>query len=185
MRRIARNIWALLVVLVWAASALSQTAGIGWPEAVGRLAEERSRAQLCVASIKKHGNQQQIAQGELVYGTAKANFDGVIVGLVIALAEGGNPGSLSSLDARLTDGATGLGQFCKSVSDLVPNVSGEKDVLAEAIKAAIEPAINALSEGVAALYNNHRKDDALTRQTIQTQLEAAKWPDFGEVKVVQ
>ena len=42
-----------------------------------------------------------------------------------------------------------------------------------------------ISEGVAALYNNHRKDKALTRQTIQTQLEAAKWPDFGEVKAAR
>ena len=46
------------------------------------------------------------------------------------------------------------------------------------VNAAVEPVIKALSEAVAALYNNHRKDDALTRQTIQTQLEAAKWPDF-------
>ena len=42
--------------------------------------------------------------------------------------------------------------------------------------------INSLSEGVSALYNNHRRDDALTRETIMTQLEAAKWPDFAEVK---
>ena len=53
------------------------------------------------------------------------------------------------------------------------------------VKAAVEPVINALSEGVAALYNNHRKDDTLTRQTIQTQFEAAKWPDFGKVPPVQ
>jgi hypothetical protein len=42
--------------------------------------------------------------------------------------------------------------------------------------------IDALSEGVAAIYNNHRKDDALAIETIKTQLEAVKWPNFAEVK---
>jgi hypothetical protein len=170
---------------LWTAPALGQAAGVGWPEAVSRLAEERSRAGLCVAALKRHGNREQIAQGQLAYGTAKADFDGVIAGLVTALAEGGNPESLPSLDAKLAHGATGLGQFCKSVRDIVPNVSGQKGVLDKIVEVAIEPVIKALSEGVAALYNNHRKDDLLTRQTIQTQLEAAKWPDFGKVEATQ
>jgi hypothetical protein len=185
MTRGAMRAWPLLVLLVWAAPALGQATGIGWPEAVSRLAEERSKAELCVASLKRYGNQEQISHGRLTYGSAKANFDGVIAGLVTALGEGGNPESLPSLDAKLADGATGLGQFCKSVSDLVPNASGQKGVLDAMVKAAVEPVVNALSEGVAALYNNHRKDDALTRQTIQTQLEAAKWPDFGKVEAAQ
>jgi hypothetical protein len=185
MRLGAARVWPLLVSLVWAAPTLGQTAGIGWPEAVSRLAEERSRAELCIVSLKRYGNQQQIDQGRLAYGTAKANFDGVIAGLIIALGESGNPESLPGLDAKLAQGATGLGQFCKSVSDLVPNSSGQKGVLDEMVKAAVEPVVKALSAGVATLYNNHRKDDALTKQTIQTQLEAAKWPDFAEVKAAQ
>jgi hypothetical protein len=58
-------------------------------------------------------------------------------------------------------------------------------VVTDIAKGAIEPVIKALSAGVAALYNNHRKDKALTRRTIQTQLKAAKWLDFGEVKAAQ
>jgi hypothetical protein len=185
MRRIAWHIWAVFVLLVCAAPALGQARGIGWPDAVSRLAEERSKAEICVMSLNRYGNQDQIAQGRLAYGTAKADFDGVIAGLITVLAEGEKPESLPSLDAKLADGATGLGQFCKSVSDLVPNASGQKGVLDAMVKAAVEPVINALSEGVAALYNNHRKDDALTRQTIQTQLEAAKWPDFAKVEAAQ
>jgi hypothetical protein len=175
----------LLVSLVWAVPTLGQAAGIGWPEAVSRLAEERSKAELCIASLKRYGKPEQIEQRRLAYGTAKADFDGVISGLIIALGEGEKPESLPNLDAKLAHGATGLGQFCKSVSDLVPNSSGQKGVLDEMVKAAVEPVVKALSDGVATLYNNHRKDDALTRQTIQTQLEAAKWPDFGEVKAAQ
>jgi hypothetical protein len=67
----------------------------------------------------------------------------------------------------------------------MPNTSGHKGIFDEMVRAAIEPMIGALSEGVAALYNNYRRDDALTRQTIQTQLEAAKWPQFGKVEAAQ
>jgi len=173
-----KHVWAVVVWLMCAAPVLGQTAAINWPDAVSRLAEERTKAEVCVTSLKKYGNEGQKAQGRLAYGVAKANFDGVIAGLITALGEGGNPESLLSLDTRLAQGATGLEQFCKSVSDLVPNASGQKGLLDAMVKAAVEPVIKALSEAVAALYNNHRKDDALTRQTIQTQLEAAKWPDF-------
>jgi hypothetical protein len=48
-----------------------------------------------------------------------------------------------------------------------------------------EQLLKMLSEGVSALYNNHRSDDALTRRTIQTQLEAARWPAFSEVQAAQ
>jgi hypothetical protein len=62
---------------------------------------------------------------------------------------------------------------------------GNKDILTDITKAAIEPLLKMLSDGVSALYNNYRTDDALTRRTIQTQLEAAKWPAFSEVKAAQ
>jgi hypothetical protein len=121
----------------------------------------------------------------LAYGEAKANFDGVISGLITALSEGGNPKSLPSLETDLEHGASDLGKFCKTVNDLLPSSSGQKDVIADIVKDAIQPVIDALSEGVAALYNNHRKDDALTIETIKTQLEAAKWPNFAEVKAAK
>jgi hypothetical protein len=156
MRRIALRVRALPVLLGWAAPVLGQTAHIGWPEAVSRLAEERSKAEICVASLKGHGSQEQIAQGRLAYGTAKADFDGVIAGLITALAEGENPKSLPTLDAKLTKGATSLGQFCKSANDLVPKGSGQKGVLDDLVKAAVGPVIKALSDGVAALYTDHR-----------------------------
>jgi hypothetical protein len=175
----------MIALLVWAAPAPGRAGGIGWPEAVSRLAEQRSNAVFCVASLKRHGNDDQISRGQLIYGPAKANFDGVIAGLVTALAEGGNPEGLPSLDAKLERSASGLAQLCKTAADLAPSASGQKGVLNEIVKAAVEPVVKALSDGVATLYTDHRKDDSLTRETIQTQLEAAKWPDFGTVDSAQ
>jgi hypothetical protein len=184
-----RHILTAFALLISMAPGISR-ADIGWPEAVARLAGERSNAETCARLLKGYGDQQQIsrdqlAYGELAYGEAKAKFDGVIAGLITALTVGGAPKSLPSLETDLEHGATSLGNFCKMVNDLVPKTSGRKDVVADIAKAAIQPVIDALKEGVAALYNNYRKDQALTRETIKTQLEAAKWPNFAEVKAVE
>ena len=163
----------------------SHASEIGWPEAVSRLAGERSKAETCGGALKTYGNPQQLAQGQLAYGIAKADYDAVIAGLLTALTEGGSPKSLSSLDAALEDGASNLAKFCGSVGNLLTGDAGQKGVLVDLVKGAIEPAVQALSQAVAAIYNNHRKDNALTRETIKTQLEAAKWPNFAELKATK
>jgi hypothetical protein len=179
----ARCVGSLVILLV---SAVTGHAGsISWPEAVGRLAGERSNAEICVAVLKKYGNPEQVSRGQLSYGTAKADFDGVITGLIAALAEGGNPGSLPTLQGDLERGASALKAFCKAAEDLASATPGEKSVLMDMLKGAVEQLVNPLSQGVAAIYNDHRNDKAATRLTIRTQLEAAKWPDFGEVKAAQ
>lgn len=185
MKRGAVHVWTLLVLLVPAEFAISQPAGVAWPEAVARLAGERAKAETCVALLKGHGDQAQISRGQLVYVTAKADTDAVIAGLVIALAQDATPENLPSLEGKLARGASGLWEFCKTVNDLLPSTAGQKNVFVDIAKATIEPLVKSLIEGITALYNNHRKDDALTRLTIQTQLEAAKWPDFGKVQAAQ
>ena len=178
-------IWTPLALLILAGPAICQAVDIGWPEAMGRLAAERTRAEICVALLKGHGNEAQITRGQLDYSKAKADFDGVIAGLVTALAERGTPESLPTLNVALERGASGLEEFCKSVSDLLPNTSGQKNVLVDIAKVAIEPLVKSLSGAVSALYNNRRQDDVLTRRTIQTQLEAARWPDFAKVDAMK
>ena len=180
-----RYIWITFALLISIAPGVSRPADIGWPEAVGRLAGERTKAETCTALLKGYADQQQSSRGQLVYGEAKANFDAVIAELITALTEGGKPKSLPSLETDLEHGATSLGNFCTMVSDLLPSTSGRKDVLSDIAKGAVEPLIKALSEGVATIYNNSGKQAALTRETIKTQLEATKWPSFAEVKAAK
>jgi hypothetical protein len=174
-----------LALLVLADSAVSQPATISWPEAVAQLAGERAKAETCVALMKKYGDDAQIARGQLTYTTAKADSDAVIAGLITALSAGQAPVSLPSLQTKLNSGVSGLVEFCRTVSNLLPSTGGQKDVVTDIAKVTIGPLLAMLSDGVSALYNNHRTDDALTRRTIQTQLEAARWPTFSEVKVAQ
>jgi hypothetical protein len=175
----------LLALLALMGSAISQPATISWPEAVAQLAGERAKAETCVALMKKYGDGAQIARAQLTYTTAKADSDAVIAGLITVLSAGQAPASLSSLQTKLSSGVSGLIEFCGTVSNLLPNTAGQKNVVLDIAQVTIGPLLQMLSDGVSALYNNHRTDDALTRRTIQTQLEAARWPAFSEVKAAQ
>jgi len=161
-------------------------ATMSWPEAVGQIAGQRTKAETCVALMKRYGNDTQIARGQLTYANAKADFDAVIAGLIAALSAGQTPASLPSLQAKLTSGVSALLAFSNMVSNLLPDTRGQKGVMEELAKIIpIEPLLKMLSEGVSALYSNHRNDDTLTRRTIQTQLEAARWATFSEIKAAQ
>ena len=176
---------ALLALLVLTGSAIGQPAAISWPEAAARLAGERAKAETCVALMKKYGDDAQVARAQLTYTDAKADFDGVIAGLITALSTGRAPESVESLQGKLGNGVSKLVDLCKMASDLVPNTSGQKTILLNIAVIAVAPLLKMLSDAVSTLYSNYRTDDALTRKTIQTQLEAARWPAFSEVKAAQ
>ena len=71
-------------------------------------------AETCVALLKKYGNDTARDRGSLAYGQAKAEYDGVIGGLVVALARKGQPGSLSDLQAQLQRGFELRDALCRS-----------------------------------------------------------------------
>jgi hypothetical protein len=181
----ARVFATLFGLVLLTGSAVGQPTEVTWPDAVAQLAGERAKAETCVSLLKKHGDDAQMARGQLVYADAKADSDAVIAGLITALSAGQAPASLSSLQTKLSSGISGLVEFCGTVAKLVPNTAGQKNIVTDIGKIAIEPLLKMLSDGVSALYNNHRADDALTRKTIQTQLEAARWPAFYDVKAAQ
>ncbi|HEX8166076.1 MAG TPA: hypothetical protein VF601_09845 [Beijerinckiaceae bacterium] len=179
MRRGAVQVCALLGLLAPMASGLGHADAIGWPEAVGRLVGDRSRAETCIALLKRHGNEAQVSRGQLAYAGAKADNDFVVSGLLTVLALDRTPVSLPELDTRLQRGTAALADFCRMVSEIIPAASGEKGLLIEFAKGAVA---QSLTGGFAGLYNSQPRNDELARRTIQTQLEAAKWPDFTEVK---
>jgi len=153
--------------------------GINWQEAVARLAQERTQAETCARLLKKHGAAAAVDRGALAYGEAKAEYDGVIAGLVVALAQKRQPASLADLEERLRRGFEKRDAFCRSVQALLPPAAaGEKGVIDGIVKGAIGPIIQAIQ----AIWMRYKDDDALTRQTIQTQLEATAWPDFAAVQ---
>ena len=102
--------WMALFVLGLAGPAPSAPAQtINWQEAVARLAQEREQAVTCAGLLKKHGDAAALDRGSLAYGKAKAEYDGVIAGLSVALAQRQRPASLGDLEERLGRGVAARG----------------------------------------------------------------------------
>jgi hypothetical protein len=168
--------WLTLLAVVVAGTPL-HAQDINWQEAVARLARERTQAETCASVFKKYGDPTAKERASVSYGEAKAEYDGIIAGLSVALARKEQPASLSDLQSRLQRGFDKRESFCKSALSLIPQDKGEKGVIVDIVSGAIGPLIQA----VQAIYFRAKDDDLLTRKTIQTQLEATSWPAFTSV----
>jgi hypothetical protein len=152
-----------------------------WADAVAQLAGARTKAETCVALLKKYGG-DQTAAGQLIYSDAKAGADAVIAGLIVVLSTGQNPARLTTLQVNLQSSVSGLFKLRDMVVELLPKTAGHRDITIDFLKGAIEQLLKPLSDAVSALYSNYRADNELMRKTITTQLEAARWQEFSEVE---
>jgi hypothetical protein len=159
--------------------AMVQAQTMRWPEAVALLAAERTRAETCGRLLKRHAgdNTAALSRGELAYAEAKAEMDAVIAGLTVVLAERGTPPQLPDLEARLTRGVQAREAFCRQVMALVPEDPGTRELLVPLLGTVLPP----LLEAAQTLYTGLKGQDNLTRQTIQTQLEATAWTPFADL----
>jgi hypothetical protein len=167
---------AFLAMLFLLAPALAQT-NLGWPETIELLAQERTQAETCVATLKSSSDKAAVATGRLTYGAAKSQSDGVIAGLTVALVQGGVPDALPTVLTSLGKAGTGLQEVCDAALKTA-STTGSKGLVEDILKAPIEPIVNAISSGVRALWTGHVEKDKLELETIKEQLDAAKWPDF-------
>jgi hypothetical protein len=171
--KIAAAFGAMVVLL---APALAQTS-VDWPETIELLAQQRTQAETCVATLKSSSDKAAVATGRLSYGAAKSQADGVIAGLTVALVQGGKPDALPMVLASLKKAGTGLQEVCDAAMKTA-SAAGSRGLVEDILKAPIEPIVNAISSGVSALWTGHVEKDKLELETIRGQLEAAKWPDF-------
>ena len=70
--------------------------------------------------LKKYGSKPAKDRGAVAYDEAKAEYDAVIAGLIVALAEGERPVSLPDLEARLQRGFEKRNWFCESARAVMP-----------------------------------------------------------------
>jgi hypothetical protein len=152
---------------------------LGWPEVIALLAKARTQATSCVQVLKLNGGKAVLAKAQLTYGMAAGEMDGVIAGLTVALVDGGNPDSLPTAQASLATAGRGLKEICDAaVKTIAPNTKGMWEEIA---KGPIEPLIKATSDGVGALWTRHVEKSRLELETKKSQLEASKWPRFGDI----
>jgi hypothetical protein len=172
--------WSLVTVLAVCIVSPVLAEGIGWQEAVARLAYERTMAETCVKALKAYGkgNEHAIQDGEIAYDKARAEYNGIIAGLIVTLARKANPPSLPDVEARMKRRFEAREAFCKSVQPLVPpDDPGQKGVIKDIVSGAVGPIVDAIK----AVWIRVRDDDALMRKVIENQLEATSWPSFASI----
>jgi hypothetical protein len=155
----------------------AEQASAGWPGMIELLAQQRTQAETCAGTLKSSSDTATVATGRLTYGAAKSQSDGVIAGLTVALAEGGQPDALPTALTSLKKAGQGLQEVC-SAALTVASAAGSRGLVDDILKAPIEPIVNAISSGVSALWTGHVEKDKLQLETIRGQLKDAKWPDF-------
>jgi hypothetical protein len=151
-----------------------------WQDAVAELAGERTKAATCVRLLKRNAKDDQamLDRGELSYGEAKGEMDAVIAGLITAVASHEEPASFSTLELRLNRGIELREAFCAEVRELLPPAeAGSKGVWDTLIGGMAGPGVELVKQ----LYEDYRDSGELTRRTIETQLEATRWPAFAAV----
>ncbi len=176
-----KRIFLIVSASVWIvpATLFAAQTTLGWPEVIALLAKARTQATTCVQVLKSGGDKVALASAQLTYGMAEGEMDGVIAGLTTALVDGGNPDSLPTARTSLDTAGKGLKEICDAaVKTISPNTKG---VWEEIANGAVEPLIKAISDGVGTLWTRHVEKDQLELETKKTQLEAAKWPRFGDI----
>ena len=170
---VAGSIWIV------PATVCTAQATLGWPEVIALLTKARTQATTCVEVVKFSGNTAALASARLTYGMAEGEMDGVIAGLTTALVEGGDPDRLPTVRTSLEASGKGLKEICDAaVKTITPNTKG---VWEEVAKGAVEPLFQTISDGVGALWTRHVEEGKLELETKKSQLEAAKWPKFGDI----
>ena len=172
------KIVALFAVMLFAVPPVAAQTSLGWPEMIDLLTQQRSQAEVCAQTLKSSSDKAALATGRLTYGTAKSQSDGVIAGLTVALVQGGEPDALPTALTSLRKAGEGLQEVCNAALT-VASAAGSRGLVEDILKAPVEPVVNAISSGLSALWTGHVEKDKLELETIEGQLEAAKWPDFG------
>jgi hypothetical protein len=116
-----------------------------------------------------------------LYGEAKAEMDGIIAGLSVALAEGHKQAALEDLPQRLEAAVTKREAFCREVAARIPpSPPGQRSVLSDVL--GLGKLVKELVEAGLAIWDRIAEPDKLRRDTIRAQLEATRWPDFADVQ---
>ena len=170
------SLLAALIATIPVAAA-GQPAPIGWPEAVARLAAERTRAMNCAARARTLDAATAERFGA-TYTEAKADIDGVIAGLAAVLTQGGGqPTALPDLEQQMAAGFAGRKRFCEEVLARLPPQEGDRSLVSELVSGVAEPLI----EAVVDLYKYGSETNRLRRDTIRAQVEATRWAAFADI----
>jgi hypothetical protein len=151
MRAVGKHLYLAASLSIVSLDPAAAQSTAGWPDTIDLLAHERSQADECVSLLKSAGNDSTIDHERTVYGQAKAASDGAIAGLEVALVQGYKPESLKGIHADLDAAGVGLQEVCDAAKKAASEASGTKGIVSDIVKAAVEPVVGAIKDGVSAV----------------------------------
>jgi hypothetical protein len=156
---------------------------INWQEAAGTLAEEKSFAEEDARLLKTEaaGNRAALLQGQRLYAEAKAASDGLIARLLAVLADDRDPAGADDLKQAAERAFVSRLAFSRQVADALPDLTGTKSVLLDALAKPAVDLVKGLIEGGIAVWKEYRRGNELRRATLRAQLEQHKWRAFTEL----
>jgi hypothetical protein len=156
---------------------------INWQAAAGTLAEEKSFAESDANLLKTEaaGDRAALLRGQQLYAEAKAASDGLIARLLTVLADDRDPADALDLKQAAERAFVSRLAFSRHVADALPDLTGTRSVLLDALAKPAVDLVKGLIEGGIAVWKEYRRGSELRRATLRAQLEQHRWRDFTEL----
>ena len=170
--KVASFLGALCFLAVCSGSATAEVNS--QQQAVTRLNSERNKIVKCAVKLKTHGDRAQREAGAEAYQNAKAKIDEVFRVLAANLTGGSGSVDAGALEDKIQASIRQRIDFCKKVEQLGPPTRQIfQDVYVDTLKPTME--------AVKWLLGRKTADES-ERKAINTQLEAAKWPEYSDIR---
>jgi hypothetical protein len=162
--------------------------GLAWPQAVERLAREKTLAEACASILKTFAEGLPMArvQGERLYARAQADMNGLVRLVIADLASQRSPADSPELRHLLEAVPRQRQALCDHVDAAVGTTlrqqagrTGAADLLAEG---SSDPA-GSIADVAVWIGQAYRKADPAVRATIVARIEAIRWLPYAEVPV--
>ena len=169
--RVASVLGALCFLAVCSGSAAEVNSQ---QQAVARLKNERNMILNCAVKLKTYGNPAQRVAGAEAYQNAKAKIDEVFRVLAANVMGGSGSVDAGALEERIQASIRQLIDLCKKAEQPGPQT---RQIIHDVYFDTLKPTI----EAVKWLLGRKTADES-ERKAINTQLEAAKWPEYSDIR---
>jgi hypothetical protein len=160
----------------------------GWRAAIDRVIEEKVLAEGCVSILKSSavGHPMIRVQGERLYARAQADVDGMIALLVAALTGDRVPPDSPELRHGLASVPRQRQALCRHVQAAL---GASVDQRGEGLSAPVDLLIRGsadsgwpLVEAALEIWQAYRRGGEVRHRAIASELEAARWVPYAEVR---
>lgn len=178
--------WVVALAWSWAmlpaAQADDDSALRSWQAAVGKLHEAREHGETCASVLKAYGEEQEVAEGRLLYSSARGGFNAYIEEMLFLLdaGEGLESDLESSID--LDHAAVSLDELCTIARAALPQGEGNKSLVLDIFKAIGGDVVQVIGSGTTELIKAWAESNRLQQQLLIQRIEGQRWVRFEEVE---